>query len=337
MIRAAGASEAELALVNALDELVLLSADVGARPAGAPMSARGLAAATDDSVERIVSVLRLAGLPCDDPDAMTLFDSDAHSIATVLVATELLGATAVEMLMHRTTTVVQQLAHAISTVFRVNVLGAEAIVDPAAAVERNLGSSVLIDAYVAVLAQLLRHHLRATFRLPSHAVGSLGEMHFMGVAFVDLAASSEVGERVSAEELSGLMHEFTSESAAVATATGARLVKTIGDEAMIVADNPAAACRAAIELVSRYRDHSVVSSARAGVAAGDLLDQDGDCYGPVVNRAARFVEAAADGTVVCDRAVVEALAPGEFIVDPLAAREFRGIGAHDWFTVTRSA
>lgn len=92
-------------------------------------------------------------------------------------------------------------------------------------------------------------------------------------------------------------------------------------------------CRAALALVEFCEEHTTFTAARGGVAAGDVLEQDGDCYGPVVNRAARFVAAAPDGSVMVDGAVATALAPG------LAATarppvEHRGLGAVAWFAVT---
>ena len=42
------------------------------------------------------------------------------------------------------------------------------------------------------------------------------------------------------------------------------------------------------------------------IAAGEVLEQDGDCYGPVVNRAARFVQSAPDGSGPWPRCVERA-------------------------------
>jgi len=75
-------------------------------------------------------------------------------------------------------------------------------------------------------------------------------------------------------------------------------VKLIGDEAMFVVVDPAAACAVALEVVEALSGHPVLPSARAGLASGEVLVREGDFFGPVVNLAARVVKLATPGTVV---------------------------------------
>ena len=135
-------------------------------------------------------------------------------------------------------------------------------------------------------------------------------------------------------ELAALISEFDGAVFAAATEHGARVVKTIGDEVMLCALDANAIGRAALALVAFCEAHSVFSSARAGIAAGDVLEQDGDCYGPVVNRAARFAPAAPDGSVMVDDAVASALGPG-FVARVCDPVDHRGLGRVGWNELVR--
>jgi len=98
---------------------------------------------------------------------------------------------------------------------------------------------------------------------------------------------------------------------------------------MFVALDASAVALAALDLVTELGRHDVLTAARAGVATGDVLELEGDCYGPVVNRAARFVAAAPDGAVTADDATVAAA--GEAVTaEPLAPIEHRGLGVVPW-------
>lgn len=62
---------------------------------------------------------------------------------------------------------------------------------------------------------------------------------------------------------------------------------------------------------------------RAGVAAGAVTIRDGDCFGPVVNLAARAVKHAAPSQVVAAREVADAVR-GVLHVTPLPEVELAG-------------
>jgi adenylate cyclase len=94
---------------------------------------------------------------------------------------------------------------------------------------------------------------------------------------------------------------------------GARLVKTIGDEVMFVAEDPVVAVDVALALTDRNPEAAgaELPPARAGVALGPALARDGDYYGSVVNLAHRLVEIARPGSVIVDAGVAEASSVSE--------------------------
>jgi class 3 adenylate cyclase len=78
--------------------------------------------------------------------------------------------------------------------------------------------------------------------------------------------------------------------------------KTIGDEAMFVAEGALGACRIALTLVEEF-GRGQLPPVRVGLAAGDVLSVFGDVYGPVVRLAARLVAATDPSTVLVSEQV----------------------------------
>ena len=331
-LRNAGASDSDLANASTLELLYRLSGDMGNRPAGEQISLQKIAARSEVPVEMVQGFFRAAGLTADDLDARVWYSSDIEWVRAASAACDAFGDEAILVILRRAGAAMSQLSTAASSVFRVNLVDVE-VVDSMTIVERNLATRPLIDTLLTVLSQVYRYHSRLSFRDDSVAAGSFGELRVMTVGFVDLVASTELSARLSAPELAKSMNDFNREAFDAATRHGARLVKTIGDEVMLCALDPNAVCRAALALVSFSQEHPMFTNARGGVAHGDVLDQDGDCYGPIVNRAARFVEAAPDGSVMVDAAVARALG-SELRTSAEPAVEHRGLGVVEWLTVT---
>jgi adenylate cyclase len=83
----------------------------------------------------------------------------------------------------------------------------------------------------------------------------------------------------------------------------ARVIKTLGDEVMVVGSDAAALTRWAVDLQSS-RDGDGPTP-RIGIHYGSALYRDGDYFGREVNQAARVVARAAGGEVLVTRAVVD--------------------------------
>jgi adenylate cyclase len=148
------------------------------------------------------------------------------------------------------------------------------------------------------------------------------ESRLLAIGFVDISGSTALAARVSFAELGRVLDTFESRCAEVVAANGGRLVKLIGDEAMFAVPTVVAACTIASELVAMNDD---VPPVRVGIAAGDVLVRYGDCFGPVVNLAARLVALAAPRTVVAPAAIgAEITATRAFAFDPLGAVALRG-------------
>ena len=83
----------------------------------------------------------------------------------------------------------------------------------------------------------------------------------------------------------------------------ARVVKTIGDEVMVVSSDP----EGLVDWAVGYQ-HLVLEEPRPriGIHAGEVVYRDGDYFGGEVNRASRVAARAAAGEVLVTQAVIAA-------------------------------
>src|SRR4029453_8668539 len=93
----------------------------------------------------------------------------------------------------------------------------------------------------------------------------------------------------------------------------ARVIKTIGDEVMVVGSDPAALCDWAVGFPEPQQERPLP---RSGLHHGSVLYRDGDYYGREVNLASRVGARAAGGEVLVTRPVVEA-AGGPLAFEPI--------------------
>jgi adenylate cyclase len=126
------------------------------------------------------------------------------------------------------------------------------------------------------------------------------------IAFADLAGYTRLTEEAGEEQAVGLVERFV-ESVADTLPEDARVVKTIGDEVMVVGTDAAALLDWAVAFQREQTDRPLP---RIGMHRGAALYRDGDYYGRAVNLAARVGARAAGGEVLVTREVVEAAGRG---------------------------
>jgi len=127
------------------------------------------------------------------------------------------------------------------------------------------------------------------------------------VGFADLVGFTALSQQIPEEELAHLVARFEAMAIDTVAGHGGRVVKMIGDEVMFMVDDPAAAAEIALDLAEAFREDEALSDVRVGLALGSVIEQDGDVYGPVVNKANRIVGIAYPGSVVVSEEVRNAL------------------------------
>jgi adenylate cyclase len=80
-----------------------------------------------------------------------------------------------------------------------------------------------------------------------------------------------------------------------------RLVKTIGDAAMLVSPEAGALLEATLSLIESAEEIEGFPQLRGGAAFGPALNRSGDWYGRPVNLASRITGEAQPGTLVATR------------------------------------
>ena len=108
---------------------------------------------------------------------------------------------------------------------------------------------------------------------------------------------------------------------------GGRVVKLIGEEAMLVFPTADQAAQGAIELVDACAAGDL-PSARAGLSLGQVLARGGDYFGRAVNLASRLVDVAPPDTVLADDAFVEAISGTmTLVIEPQRRKRLKGLGS----------
>ncbi len=125
------------------------------------------------------------------------------------------------------------------------------------------------------------------------------------IAFADLAGYTRLTEEHGDEQAVDTVERFV-ETVEQTLPIDARVIKTLGDEVMIIGADPVALTVWAVGLSGALPAGS--PPPRIGIHNGAALYRDGDYYGREVNRAARVVARAGGGEVLVTRPVVDAAA-----------------------------
>ena len=160
------------------------------------------------------------------------------------------------------------------------------------------------------LEYVLQVHLREQVRHDAYAGGGVrgGDgSEVVTVCFADMVGFTQLGETLAPDEL-GVVTGRLSEFAVEVIEPPVRLVKLIGDAAMLVGPETAPVLEAALDLVSAAaHEGGEFPILRAGVACGEALSRSGDWYGRPVNLASRITARARPGSVLASEEVREAL------------------------------
>ena len=179
-----------------------------------------------------------------------------------------------------------------------------------------------------------RHSLSAASRLllaGTRDVGSAGPTSEagpdeapLGVGFADIVNYTRQSRSMSRREIARMIDRFEDRALELVTTHHARVIKSIGDEILFVADDPDDLARLALELVAEHERDEDFPELRVGLAWGPALARLGDVLGPVVNIAARLTSTARPGRVLCDRSLAERLEDGDYRLKRLRRTSVRG-------------
>jgi adenylate cyclase len=144
----------------------------------------------------------------------------------------------------------------------------------------------------------------------------------VAIAFADLAGYTRFVEEEGEEEALSYVERFI-DAVADTLPDGARVVKTIGDEVMVVGQDTAAILDWAVGFSRLYENER--PAPRIGINAGPVLYRDGDYFGREVNLASRVVARARGGEVlVTGQLLAEISDLGHLRVDSIGQVKLKG-------------
>ena len=158
------------------------------------------------------------------------------------------------------------------------------------------------------------------------------------IVFVDLSGFTRLTRERGDESAVRAATSLQRRADEAARLHGGRLVKLLGDGAMLRLTDATAGVAAALDLVETMGAEGALSS-HAGVHAGPVIERDRDVFGQTVNLASRIADVAGPGEVLTTETVVEATAAAEatFGFERIEDTELEGLpGPVALFRATRT-
>jgi adenylate cyclase len=279
--------------------------------------------------EFLAAVRRAIGLPIPEPDEAMFSDAELQSARMVKVARD--AGISDEEILSLTRVLSRGLAQAAETlrtvplrfVLRAGMSEGElarqyanAVADLYPLVEPLVGNILLLQLRQATQTEVISAIERTGGQLPGSRE--------IGILFADLVGFTRLGEEVPPDELGGLAARLDALATDVAEPP-VRLIKTIGDAAMLASAEPQPLLDAALRLLDAAdQEGEDFPQLRAGAALGVALPRAGDWFGRPVNLASRITGVARPGSLLVEREMREA-AGAQYRFSFAGERRLRGI------------
>jgi adenylate cyclase len=258
--------------------------------------------------EFLVAARRAMGLPIPDPDDAVYTEAEVESAARIVVGRQA-GISDAEIL-----DLLRVLSRGLSQAAEsLRLLPLKLVLQPGMS-ERELAgryaqaAAQLYPLLDPMLSNVLLLHLRHTTQSEvinalERSGGQLPGSREVAVCFADLVGFTRLGEEVPPEELGHLAVRLEALASDVAEPP-VRLVKTIGDAAMLASVEPEPLLDATLALLDAAdAEGEDFPQLRAGAALGAALPRAGDWFGRPVNLASRITALARPGALLAERAM----------------------------------
>lgn len=147
-----------------------------------------------------------------------------------------------------------------------------------------------------------------------------------GIAFIDLTGFTRLTQELGDEAAAGLSLRLGDIARTVADQRGGRLVKLLGDGALLWLPDARSAVAATVEVMAELVSAGLPNG-HAGIHHGPVIEREGDVFGRTVNMAARLSDRAPDGEIYVTAEVVMAIEGSGAIATPVGDADLQGIGA----------
>jgi adenylate cyclase len=160
-------------------------------------------------------------------------------------------------------------------------------------------------------------HMESDFGLGPAGVGHVS----VAICFVDLTGFTRFTEEEGDEQALDLIERFV-ETVEATLPAEATIVKTIGDEVMVVSPDPEVLTEWAVGFLTLFRERP---RPRTGIHYGSAVYRDGDYFGGDVNLAHRIVARALAGEVLVTSSVADQIGSSDYVeFEPIGEVELKG-------------
>ncbi len=304
-----GVPLSELRRTTASGTIIFLPADrviVGSKR----YTAAEVAELSGVELDFLVAARRAMGLPIPEHDEAVYTEAELESAARTLLARE--AGISDEDILDLLRVLGRGLSQAAESL---RALPLKLVLEPGIS-ERDLAgryaqaAAQLYPLVDPMLSNVLALHLRDATQSEvvsalERSGGRLPGSREVAVCFADLVGFTRLGEEVPPDELGRLAVRLEA-LATEAAEPPVRLVKTIGDAAMLAAPEPEPLLEAALRLIDAAdAEGEDFPQLRAGAALGRAVPRAGDWFGRPVNLASRITAIARPGSVLAEREVRE--------------------------------
>jgi len=250
--------------------------------------------------ERMWHALGFATVP-DDEVAFTDDDVEALRLVAALEDDDFIDPEVESSLARKLGQTQSRLASWQSAMFLEFLGGSKLAADEALEV-----AGMLLPAMERLQTYVWRRHLAAA---AGRAMAGSDEVArgVRAVGFADIVSFTRLTRLLTEAELGQLIERFEGMAADVVALNGGRVIKSIGDEVLFVADTAAQGAAVALALQDAVTAAEDLPELRIGLSYGTILIRLGDVYGEVVNLAARLTSECKPGRVLADRELAAAL------------------------------
>jgi adenylate cyclase len=253
-------------------------------------------------IERCNELWTALGFADVDDDVRAFTDRDVWAVRTV---TELGAAGWLPEEMQ--VSMARALGQSLSRLADWQVAAMGSVLDPTVEPDRALQrAEELVPVVEDLIGYVWRRHLAAVAGRVLAASGEEFAAGTIAVGFADLVGFTSLTREIGEEELGALVERFEGLASDIVATGGGRVIKTIGDEVLFVADDVRTAAEIGLRLSEEVPNESV-PDLRVGMAYGTVLSRLGDVYGEPVNLASRLTSIARPGSVLVDREFADAV------------------------------
>ena len=134
------------------------------------------------------------------------------------------------------------------------------------------------------------------------------------IVFADLTGSTGIFEALGDVKAAEVVTQTTRWMGTCCRARGGQVIKYLGDGVLLAFADNVAAVQAVTEIqrlhherLSSWPDNMKTMKIKVGLARGEVVQQNGDCFGDVVNVAARLSDLSGADQILCTASVIDNL------------------------------